>query len=128
MAPASSLLRLRTEAGRWEPAAKLSRLSVDPSEASMSIDLDEDEPEVLPEEIVHWQPNHRPLNTAHAAVAQGASATGSSIVGALALGALAIGAVAIGALAIGRLNVRHARFGRVVIDDLVVKRLRVLER
>ena len=94
----------------------------------MSIDVDEDEPEVLPEEIVHWQPNHRPLNQAHGAVAQGASATGSSIVGALALGALAIGAVAIGALAIGRLNVRYVKLGRVDIDDLVVRRFRVLER
>jgi hypothetical protein len=94
----------------------------------MSIDVDEDEPEVLPEQIVQWQPNHRPLTTAHGAVAQGASATGSSVIGALALGAMALGAVAIGVLAIGRLNVRHARFGRVVIDDLVVKRLRVLER
>ena len=94
----------------------------------MSIDVDEDEPEVLPEEIVHWQPTHRPLNQAHGAVAQGASATGSSIVGALAMGALALGAVAIGALAIGRLNVRYVKLGKVEIDDLVVRRFRVLER
>jgi hypothetical protein len=94
----------------------------------MSDDVELDEPEELPEEIVHWQPTHRPLTTAHGAVAQGASATGSSIIGALALGALALGAVAIGALAIGRLNVRHAKLGRVEIDDLVVRRLRVLER
>ena len=94
----------------------------------MSIDVDEDGPEVLPEEIVHWQPNHRPLNQTHGAVAQGASATGSSIVGALAMGALALGAVAIGALAIGRLNVRYVKLGKVEIDDLVVRRFRVLER
>ncbi len=94
----------------------------------MSEDVDLDEPETLPEEIVHWQPTHRPLTTAHGAVAQSASATGSGIVGALAMGALALGAVAIGALAIGRLNVRYAKLGRVEIDDLVVKRLRVLER
>jgi hypothetical protein len=94
----------------------------------VSIDVDEDEPEVLPEEIVHWQPNHRPLNQAHGAVAQGASATGSSIVGALALGALAMGAVAIGVLAIGRLNVRYVKLGKVEIDDLVVRRMRVLDR
>jgi hypothetical protein len=94
----------------------------------MSDEVDLDEPEVLPDQIVQWQPTHRPLTTAHGAVAQGASATGSSIIGALALGALALGTVAIGALAIGRLNVRHARLGRVEIDDLVVRRLRVLER
>jgi len=94
----------------------------------VSIDVDVDEPESLPEEIVHWQPNHRPLNQAHGAVAQGASATGSSVIGALALGALALGAVAIGVLAIGRLNVRHVKLGRVDIDDLVVRRMRVLER
>jgi len=96
----------------------------------MSVEIEEDEPETLPEEIVQWQPTHRPggLAQAHAAVAQGASATGSWVVGALAMGALALGAVAIGALAIGRLNVRHARFGRLVVDDLTVRRLRVLER
>ena len=94
----------------------------------MSIDVDLDEPEVLPEEIIHWQPTHRPITTAHGAVAQGASATGSSIIGALALGALALGAVAIGVLAIGRLNVRYVKLGRVDIDDLVVRRFRVLER
>ena len=94
----------------------------------MSDDIDLDEPESLPEEIVHWQPNHRPLNQAHVATALGASATGSSIVGALAMAVLAIGAVAIGALAIGRLSIGHARFGKVEIDDLVVRRFRVLER
>jgi hypothetical protein len=95
----------------------------------MNDDLDESEPESLPEEIGHWQPTHRgSLTQTHGAVAQGASATGSQIIGALAMGALAVGAVAIGALAIGRLSVRQARFGKVVIDELVVRTLRVLER
>jgi hypothetical protein len=96
----------------------------------MSVEIEDDEPESLPEEIVHWQPTHRPygLAQAHGAVAQGATATGSSIVGALAMGALALGALAIGALAIGRLSVRHARFGKLVVDDLTVRRFRVLER
>ena len=94
---------------------------------------DRDEPEELPEEIVHWQPTHRPLTTVHGAEALGASATGSSVVGALALGALALGAFAIGALAIGRLGigrmiVRNARFDRLDVGQLTVKRLRVLER
>jgi hypothetical protein len=96
----------------------------------MTIDTELDEQETLPEEIVHWQPTHRPygLAQAHVGVAQGASATGSSIVGALAMGALALGAIAIGALAIGRLSVGAAKFRRVEIGDLVVRRLRVLER
>ncbi len=99
----------------------------------MSVDIETDEPETLPEEIVHWQPTHRPLAEARGAVAHGASATGSSIVGSLALGALALGAVAlgavaIGALAIGRLKVRDARFGRLAVDELTVRRFRVLER
>ena len=95
----------------------------------MSVDIEPDEPETLPEEIVHWQPNHRAaLAETRGAVAQGASATGSSVVGALAMGALALGAVAIGALAIGRLSVGTARFKRLEVGDLVVRRLRVLER
>jgi len=36
--------------------------------------------------------------------------------------------MAIGALAVGRLAVRHARIGRLEVDDLIVRRLRVLER
>jgi len=42
---------------------------------------------------------------------------------ALALGALAVGALAIGFLAIRRLDVRHARFRRLEIDELVIRRL-----
>ena len=99
----------------------------------MSDDNDPDEPETLPEEIVQWQPNHRAsMLEAKGALAHGASATGSAIVGALALGAIAVGAFAIGALAIGRLtvgraSVRRARFGRLEVDDLVVRRVSVLE-
>jgi hypothetical protein len=93
----------------------------------MAIDEDLDEQETLPEEIVHWQPTHRPLAQAQGAVAHGASATGSSIVGALALGALAVGAVAIGALAIGKLVVRNARFDKLEVGELTVKKLRILD-
>ena len=56
----------------------------------------------------------------------------SVAIGALALGALAVGALAIGALAIGRLRILRAdadrvHFGTVEIDDLTVRRLRVIE-
>ena len=51
---------------------------------------------------------------------------------ALALGAAALGAVALGALAIGRvvvngLVIKRARFGAIEVDDLTVRRLRVVE-
>jgi hypothetical protein len=46
---------------------------------------------------------------------------------ALALGALAVGALAIGALAIGRLAIGHARIRRLEIDELVVRKLRVID-
>jgi len=47
--------------------------------------------------------------------------------GALALGAAAIGALAIGALAIGRLAVGRAQIRHLEIDELVVRRLRIIE-
>jgi hypothetical protein len=47
--------------------------------------------------------------------------------GAFALGALAVGALAIGALAIGRLEIRQARLRKVEIDDLIVRKLHILE-
>jgi hypothetical protein len=47
--------------------------------------------------------------------------------GALALGAFAIGALAIGALAIGRLAIGRAKIRRLDIDELVVRKLRVIE-
>ncbi len=56
----------------------------------------------------------------------------SVAIGALALGALAVGALAIGALGIGRLRILRAdadnlHLGTVEIDDLTVRRLRVIE-
>jgi hypothetical protein len=47
--------------------------------------------------------------------------------GAAAIGAIAIGALAIGRLAIGRLVIKKARFGALEVDELTVRRLRVLE-
>jgi hypothetical protein len=44
-----------------------------------------------------------------------------------AVSALAVGALAIGALAVGRLQIRKARLGKVEIDDLTVRRFRVVE-
>ena len=48
-------------------------------------------------------------------------------IGATALGALAIGALAIGTLAVGRLAIGRGRIKKLEIDDLTVRRLRVLE-
>jgi hypothetical protein len=47
--------------------------------------------------------------------------------GAAAFGAIAVGAIAIGALAIGRVEVKKARFRTLEVDELTVRRLRVLE-
>jgi hypothetical protein len=48
-------------------------------------------------------------------------------VGAAAFGAIAIGALAIGQLAVGRVAVKKARFRTIEVDELIVRRLRVLE-
>jgi hypothetical protein len=49
-------------------------------------------------------------------------------IGAAALGAIAVGALAIGRVAIGRLAIGRARFGALEVDELTVRKLRVLER
>jgi hypothetical protein len=69
---------------------------------------------------------------ARPASATGVQSRGATAVGALAAGAFAAGAVAIGRLAIRRavveqLTVRGASLGRVEIDELGVRRLRVVE-
>ena len=52
---------------------------------------------------------------------------GAQVVGALAVGALALGALAIGALAIGRLVIGRSRIRRLEIDELVVRRLHIMD-
>lgn len=66
--------------------------------------------------------DHRP------AVKVGAGAIGAQAIGALVLAAIAVGALAIGALAIGRLAIGRARVRRFEIDELVVRRLRIIEQ
>ena len=61
-------------------------------------------------------------SSAFAKIAIGAQAIGAIALGAVAIGALAVGAVAIGRLAIGRARIRH-----VEIDELVVRKLRVID-
>jgi hypothetical protein len=80
-----------------------------------------DEPDTLPQDIVDWQPERGHLVDIEAPKVA-APLIGAALLGAAALGAIAVGAVAIGALAIGR-----ARIGKLEIDDLIVRRLRVLE-
>jgi len=57
-----------------------------------------------------------------------ATSVGAQAVGARSVGALAIGAIAVGALAIGRLAIGRARIRRLEIDELVVRRLRIIEQ
>jgi hypothetical protein len=47
--------------------------------------------------------------------------------GAAAIGAIAIGALAIGRLAVGRLVIKRARFRMLEVDELTVRRLRIVE-
>jgi uncharacterized membrane protein YhfC len=47
--------------------------------------------------------------------------------GAAAIGAIAIGALAIGRLAIDRVAIKRARFGKLEVDELTVRRLHVVE-
>src|SRR5580700_7146018 len=47
--------------------------------------------------------------------------------GTAAFGAVAIGALAIGRLAVGRMVIKKARFGALEVDELTVRKLRVLE-
>ena len=47
--------------------------------------------------------------------------------GAVAFGAVAIGALAIGRIAVGRMVIKKARFGALEVDELTVRKLRVLE-
>ena len=54
-------------------------------------------------------------------------AIGAQAIGALAIGAIAFGALAIGALAIGSLAIGRTRIRRIEVDDLVVRRLRIIE-
>lgn len=46
---------------------------------------------------------------------------------AVATGAMAIGAVAIAALAIGRLAVKRAKFDSIEIDELTIRRIRIID-
>ncbi len=47
--------------------------------------------------------------------------------GAAAFGAVAIGALAVGRLVVGRLVIKKARFAALEVDELTVRKLRVVE-
>jgi hypothetical protein len=49
-------------------------------------------------------------------------------IGAAAVGAVAVGAFAIGRMAIGRLAIGRARFGALEVDELTVRKFRILEQ
>jgi hypothetical protein len=68
-----------------------------------------------------------PLEIARQSKAAPATSLLALAVGAAAFGAVAIGALAIGRLTVGRLTIRKARFNVLEVDQLTVRRLRVLE-
>jgi hypothetical protein len=57
----------------------------------------------------------------------GLASVGALAIGATAIGALSVGALAIGALAVGRFRLRDGHVTRLEIDELIVRRLTVLE-
>ena len=57
-----------------------------------------------------------------------ALAIGAQALGAFAIGTVALGAIAVSALAIARLAVGKARIRHLHIDELVVRRVRVVEQ
>jgi hypothetical protein len=71
-------------------------------------------------------PSHTEVSVRSKALPSAASLLAIAL-GAAAFGAIAIGAVAIGRLAVGRLVIKRARFGALEVDELTVRRLRVLE-
>ena len=83
----------------------------------------EDSDEDVKGKILEWPGMRRPLKGRR----PGAIAIPALAAGALAIGALAIGALAIGSLAIGRFAIGKGRIKSLEIDDLTVRRLRVLE-
>ena len=66
-------------------------------------------------------------NRATPASATGAHAIGTTALGTAAIGAVAVGALALGALSIGRLFIGRARIRHRVIDELGVRRIRIVE-
>jgi hypothetical protein len=69
---------------------------------------------------------------AHEVIRQSTAVPATSLLalalGAAAFGALAIGALAVGRVAVGRLVIKKARFGALHVDELTVRKLRVVER
>ena len=68
-----------------------------------------------------------PRELARRADAVPATSVIAAAIGAAAFGAIAVGALAIG-LAVGRVAVKQARFHTLEVDELTVRKLRVLER
>jgi hypothetical protein len=57
----------------------------------------------------------------------GRASAGALAIGASAIGALSVGALAVGVLAVGRFRLRDGRVKRLEIDELIVRRLTILE-
>jgi hypothetical protein len=79
-----------------------------------------------------WPPGILEVTMARDAIRQSDAVPATSLLalalGAVALGAIAIGAVAVGRLAVGRLVIKKARLGTLEVDELTVRKLRVVER
>jgi hypothetical protein len=90
--------------------------------------FDDDHSEIVPRSGASSDMRHLRLRSERTgAQAVGASAVGATVIWGVAIGSIAIGALAIGALAIGGLAIGRARFRRLEIDDLVVRKLRITD-
>jgi hypothetical protein len=69
---------------------------------------------------------------AHEVIRQSKAVPAASVLalalGAAAFGAMAVGALAVGRIAVGRLAIKKARLGALEVDELTVRKLRVVER
>jgi hypothetical protein len=90
----------------------------------------EPEPDLAETEMVHWSPRRGPLIGSGRPAGQppvpsataAAVALGAVALGAFAIGALAIGALSIGRMAVGRARLKEVRIGRLIVDELTVRK------
>jgi hypothetical protein len=92
----------------------------------------EDDATLIRPHVLSQPPDMMEVPMARDVVARSKALPGAGLLalalGAAAVGAVAIGAVAIGRLAVGGLVIKKARFGALEVDELTVRKLRVVEQ
>ena len=85
-------------------------------------------PDIPAQALVALPPRPMAARQGFGAMSAGAAAVGAMALGALAIGAIVVFRLSIGRLAVGHAAVRHSHFGKVKIDELVVRKLTVLDQ